>query len=129
MNEILAWVSLAVAASAAVIAIWQAQLSKQQLALAQATTADADRSLSEIRDLARSNEMAVSDIKSAIDERITRILDLRLEAEKQELAIKMRRDDEGAEMAKSALKGLGSMFVQAAKEAETKRRAGIPNQD
>lgn len=122
MGEILAWVSLAVAVLAAAIAVWQAQLSKQQLELARDTTAAADRTLNEIRDLARSNESTVSDIKSAIDERITRILDLRLEAEKQELVTKMRRDEEGAAMAKSALKGLGGMFLQAVKEAESKPR-------
>lgn len=52
-----------------------------------------------------------------MDERITRILELRLEAERQELTTKLRRDEEGAEMAKKALKGLGNIFARAVQDA------------
>ncbi|POH57106.1 hypothetical protein [Arthrobacter glacialis] len=124
MTQILAWVSLIVAVTAVAIAVWQGRLSKEQLDLATETTAKTEQSLAEIRDLARDNEKSVSEIRTALDERITRILGLRLDAEKQELATKARRDDEGAEMAMSAMKRMGSMFMSAVQESQTKSRDG-----
>ena len=129
MNEVLSWGSLVVAVVAVAIAVWQGRLSKSQLKLAQDTTATTERSLSEIRDLARDNEKTVRDIKSSIDERITRILDTRLDAEQQELRAKAQKDEESSAMAKSMMSGLGKMFMDSMKEGQRKASETSPELD
>jgi len=75
--------SLVVAVVAVGIAVWQGALSKRQLNLAQQTQGKTEDALREIRELARDNKQLTETIKRDIDQRITDILDLRNENERQ----------------------------------------------
>lgn len=95
--------SLAIAVIAAGVAIWQGVSSHRQLDLARRTEKDTKEALTEIRDLSRENRATTTEIKSAIDERITKILDLRLEAERQ--VLESQRQEEEAKRASTAKGG------------------------
>lgn len=82
--------SLCVAIIAAGIAVWQGIMARRNLRLAEGAQAKAEDAmtrtqqkvedaLAEIRDLSKDTKLKVEDIKSEIDDRITRILDARIE--------------------------------------------------
>jgi hypothetical protein len=84
---IIGFSSLGVALVAAVVAVWQGILSKKQLRLATQTQDKTEAALDEIRTLARENKTLTENIKSDIDTRITTILDIRNENERQSNAM------------------------------------------
>lgn len=75
--------SLVVALAATGIAVWQGVLGRRQLRLAEETEGRTEAALAEIRELSRENKALAESIKSEIDDRINRILDLRIDSERQ----------------------------------------------
>lgn len=63
------------------VAFWQGSLSRQQLQLAKETEGRTERTLEDIRKETAETRRVAQDIKSNIDERITKILDSKLAAE------------------------------------------------
>lgn len=75
--------SLAVACVAAIVAVWQGVIGRRQLKLAEQTEGRTEAALDEIRVLSRENKALAESIKNEIDQRITRLLDLRIDSERQ----------------------------------------------
>jgi ABC-type transporter MlaC component len=73
--------AIAIALVSVGIAFWQGSLSKQQLQLAKDTEQRTERTLDDIRRETAETRRVAQDIKSNIDERITKILDSKLAAE------------------------------------------------
>lgn len=120
MDDALPIASVVIAAVAVAIAIWQGRLSKRQLRLAEDTQGKTEAALQEIRDRTTETQRLTAEIKANIDERITRILDSRLETEREALAKARRSEEQGADM----LKGIGGFIKQAITQAEAERAAG-----
>ncbi|MCZ4301558.1 hypothetical protein [Microbacterium oxydans] len=73
--------AVAIALVSVGVAFWQGSLSKQQLQLAKDTEQRTERTLDDIRKETAETRRVAQDIKSNIDERITKILDSKLAAE------------------------------------------------
>jgi uncharacterized protein HemX len=102
--EALSIASLVVAVIAAGVAIWQGVTSQRSLDAARLTEERTDRALEEIRRLSQENQAIVSEIKSEIDTRITRILDLKLDNERKSA-------DMSSQFSAELIKGMfGGMF-------------------
>lgn len=128
--------SLVVAVIAAGVAIWQGVSSHRQLDLARRTEGETRRALEEIRDLSRDNRATATEIKGAIDERITKILDLRLEAERQELESQRQEEEakrastaKGAEMADRFFGWLGKGVDEQMKKTDAEQEASKRRED
>lgn len=75
--------SLVVAIIAAGVALWQGMISKQQLDMARSSESKTEKALDEVRQLSRENRDLIAGVKKEIEDRITRILDQRLENQAQ----------------------------------------------
>lgn len=130
--EPLSIASLVVAVIAAGVAIWQGVSSHRQLDLARRTEDETKRALQEIRDLSRDNRTTATEIKSSIDERITKILDLRLDAERQELDAERQEMEakrasaaQGADLANQVFGWFGKQVGQAIAEQDAEKRRNV----
>lgn len=102
--------SLLVAITAVSVAVWQGRtsksqldLAKEQLGLARSSEGETKAALQEIRDISRDSKLTIADLKSSIDERINKILDSKLENEKQSAAMS---NEMGQAFMKSIFSGL-----------------------
>ena len=136
MSASIAIASLVVAVVAAGVAIWQGVSSHRQLDLARHTEGETRRALEEIRDLSRDNRATATEIKGAIDERITKILDLRLEAERQELESQRQEEEakrastaKGAEMADTFFGWFGKQVNEQMKKTAAEQEASMRRED
>ena len=75
LGLLIAFASLTVALVATGIAVWQGQLSRRQLELARETQGKTEDALKEIRDLTAETRHLTREVKTSIDDRITRIID------------------------------------------------------
>lgn len=116
--EPLSTASLVGAVIAAGVAIWQGVSSHRQLDLARRTEDETKRARQEIRDLSRDIRTTATEIKSTIDERITKILDLRLDAERQEMEAKRASAAHGADLANQMFGWFGKQVWQAIAEQD-----------
>jgi signal recognition particle GTPase len=85
MEQVTIWLSigaLVLAGVSAALAFWQASISKEQLRLARETEQRTERTLESINKSTSETRQAVQDVKNSIEDRITKILDSRLEDEK-----------------------------------------------
>lgn len=94
MENVVGIVSIVIALVAVVIAVWQGMLSKRQLDLAKETEGRTERALDEIQRLTTETKSMTEAIKKDVEERITRMLDSRLEDD--------RRKAESSEQASQA---------------------------
>lgn len=84
--EVWSILALVIAVVSVAVALWQGFISKQQLQLARDTEKRTEDTLTEIRKETGETRRVAQDIKSNIDERITKILDSKLAAEQQSQA-------------------------------------------
>jgi hypothetical protein len=81
MEFIISISALLVGLVAVGIAFWQGRISKQQLDLARETERSTEDTLKEIRTTTDETRRIVQDVKNNIDDRITKILDSRIQSE------------------------------------------------
>jgi len=106
--EIVSIAALVVAVLSAGIAVWQGITSRSQLSLARLTEGRTNDALEEIRRVSRETRDLTENVKSSIDERISRMLDLKFEADAQSQATSKMVTDVFMQGLKDKINGLGS---------------------
>lgn len=84
--DVVSITALVVAVVSVGVAVWQGLLSRKQLSLARETERRTSDALEEVRRVTGETKQLTADVKSNIDERITRILDNKLASEQQSQA-------------------------------------------
>ncbi|WDM42538.1 hypothetical protein KV395_04305 [Microbacterium luteolum] len=74
--------ALVVGVVAAIIAIWQANISKEQLKLAKDTEDRTERALEEIRRVTGETRQISQDVKNNVESQISKVIDSKLDAER-----------------------------------------------
>lgn len=78
--------AVVIAVVSVLVAVWQGWTSKQQLVLAKQTETRTEKALEAIRTESAETRRIVQDIKSNVDDRITKMLDTQVSAEHQRQA-------------------------------------------
>ena len=81
METILSISALVVGLVAVGVAVWQGRISRQQLELAKDTERRTEDTLKDIRTATDETRRIVQDVKDNIDERITKIIDSRIQSD------------------------------------------------